>query len=205
MKIEYDVNLYREMANFRVNEVVQVSNRKGRRSTIHITKITKLSWQDLQLLVSSGVDKFSKMVMLYREYSSKKEVSESVIKGKFLSSNETVEINEYIQIFHDHGCTRHHEVNEIIAQRNEWDRFKTIRSLNDHGEHKKLKGYSLYILKLFVIFLKYQASKGCHLIAFKNINAPNKRIKSDSASRPLFCKNQRRKKTSNSLRSLCER
>lgn len=93
MKIDYDVNLYKKIANFNVNEVVQVSNRKGRRSIIHITNITKLSWEDLQLLVSAGSDKFSKMVFLYQEYSSKQQVSASVIRGKPLSANEANEIN----------------------------------------------------------------------------------------------------------------
>jgi hypothetical protein len=44
MKIDYDVSLYKEIANFSVNKVVQVSNRKGRKTTIHITNITQLSW-----------------------------------------------------------------------------------------------------------------------------------------------------------------
>ncbi|MCF6255809.1 MAG: hypothetical protein L3K25_05840 [Gammaproteobacteria bacterium] len=167
MKIEYDVSLYIEMANFSVNEVVQVSNRKGRRSTIHITNITKLSWQDLQLLVSSGADKFSKMVMLYREYSSKKEVSESVIRGKSLSLNETSEINEYIKIFRDHGCTKHHEVNEIIAQRDEWDSFKTIRSLNDHGKHKEIEGIQPQYFEIICNILKISGEQGLPLDSFQ--------------------------------------
>ena len=36
-------------------------------------------------------------------------------------------------------------------------------------------------------------------------NSPNKRIKSDSTSCPIFCKNKRRKKTPNLLRILCGR
>ena len=55
VQIEYDVELYKEMANFKVNELVQVSNRKGQRNTIQITNITRLSWQQLQLLVSQKV------------------------------------------------------------------------------------------------------------------------------------------------------
>ena len=81
MKIEYDDKLYREMAKFSINEIIQVTNRKGRKSTIHITNITKLSWHELQLMVDSGSDSFSKRVMIYREYSSKNQVLESVISG----------------------------------------------------------------------------------------------------------------------------
>jgi len=155
------------MANFSVNDVVQVSNRKGQRSTIHITNITKLSWHNLQLLVSTGVDKFSKMVVLYQEYSSKKEVSESVIRGKPLSSNEVKEINEYIKIFRDHGCTKHHEVNDIIAQRGEWDSFKTIRSLNDHGEHKEIEGIQPQYFEIICNILKISGERGLPLDSFQ--------------------------------------
>ena len=167
MKIDYDVNLYKKIANFSVNEVVQVSNRKGIRSTIHITNITKLSWQNLQLLVSSGSDRFSKMVFLYREYSSKKEVSDSVIRGKPLSQNETSEINHYIKIFRDYDCTKHHEVNEIISQRGDWDKFKTIRSLNDHGEHKKIKGIQPQYFEIVCNILKISGEGGLSLDSFQ--------------------------------------
>jgi len=167
VKIEYDVNLYREMANFKVNEVVQVTNRKGRRSTIHVTNITKLSWQDLQLLVPSGADKFCKMVLLYREYSSNREVSESVIRGKPLSLNETSEISDYIKIFREHGCTKHHEVNEIITQRGTWSNFKVIRSLNDHGEHKEIEGIQPQYFEIVCNILKISGERGLPLDSYK--------------------------------------
>lgn len=167
MKIEYDANLFKKMASFGVNEILQVSNRKGQKRAIHITNITKLSWQDLQLLVSSGTDKFSKMVILYREYSSNKEVSESVVRGKPLSLKEAKEIKEYIKIFHDHGCTKHHEVNEIIAQKGEWDSFKIIRSLNDHGEHKELEGIQPKYFEIVCNILKISGERGLPLDSFQ--------------------------------------
>lgn len=167
MKIDYDVSLYREIANFSVNKVVQVSNRKGRKSTIHITNITQLSWQNLQLLVSSGSDRFSKMVFLYREYSQQGQVAESVIRGKPLSSNETEEINEYIKIFRDHGCTKHHEVNEIIAKNRLWNNFKTIRSLNDHGEFKEIEGIQPQYFEIVCNILKISGDKGLPLDGYK--------------------------------------
>ncbi|WP_444994927.1 hypothetical protein [Aliikangiella sp. IMCC44359] len=167
LKIDYDVNLYREIANFNVNEAVQVSNRKGRTSTIHITNITRLSWQELQLLVSAGPDRFSKMVFLYREYSSKQQVSESVIRGKPLSKDESKEINEYIKIFREHGCTKHHEVNEIIAQSGGWDSFKTIRSLNDYGEHKEIEGIQPKYFEIVCNILKISGEKGLPLDSYK--------------------------------------
>lgn len=167
MKIDYDVSLYKEIANFSVNKVVQVSNRKGRKTTIHITNITQLSWQSLQLLVSSGSDRFSKMVFLYREYSQQKNISESVIRGKSLSSNETREINEYIKIFREHGCTKHHEVNEIITKNKLWENFKTIRSLNDHGEFKEIKGIQPQYFEIVCNILKISGDKGLPLDGYQ--------------------------------------
>lgn len=167
MKIDYDVNLYREVANFSVNKVVQVFNRKGRRSIIHITNITQLSWRDLQLLVTSGSDRFSKMVFLYREYSRQEQVSESVIRGESFSSNETKEINEYIKIFRDHGCTKHHEVNEIIRKSGSWNDFKTIRSLNDHGEFKEIEGIQPKYFEIICNILKISGDKGLPLDGYK--------------------------------------
>lgn len=163
MKIDYDVNLYKKIANFSVDEVVQVSNRKGRRSTIHITNITILSWHDLQLLVSSGSDKFSKMVMLYRELSCETQFSQSVIKGKTLSEDESGEINRYIQIFREFNCTKHHEVNEIISRKGQWDNFKTIRSLNDHGEYKKIEGIQPQYFEIVCNILEISGEKGIPL------------------------------------------
>ncbi|EMW1015360.1 hypothetical protein AAEK50_002242 [Serratia marcescens] len=167
MKIDYDVSLYREIANFSVNKVVQVSNRKGRKSTIHITNITQLSWQSLQLLVSSGSDRFSKMVFLYREYSQQGQISESVIRGKPLSSNETKEINEYIKIYRGYGCTKHHEVNDIITKNRLWDNFKTIRSLNDHGEFKKIEGIQPQYFEIVCNILKISGDKGLPLDSYQ--------------------------------------
>ncbi|MEQ9875892.1 hypothetical protein ABRP91_18845 [Pectobacterium brasiliense] len=167
MKIDYDVSLYREIANFSVNKVVQVSNRKGRKSTIHITNITQLSWQSLQLLVSSGSDRFSKMVFLYREYSQQGQISESVIRGNPLSSNETKEVNEYIKIFRYHGCTKHHEVNEIISKNGLWNNFKTIRSLNDHGEFKEIEGIQPQYFEIICNILEISGDKGLPLDGYK--------------------------------------
>ncbi|HCT9109460.1 TPA: hypothetical protein SMO99_001596 [Proteus mirabilis] len=167
MKIVYDVNLYREIANFSVNKIVQVSNRKGRRSTIHITNITQLSWQNLQLLVSSGSDRFSKMVFLYREYSRQELASESIIKGKSLSSNETKEINDYIKIFREYDCTKHHEVNEIITKSGLWNNFKTIRSLNDHGKFKEIEGIQPQYFEIICNILKISGDKGLPLDGYK--------------------------------------
>lgn len=163
MKIEYDVNLYKEIANFSINEVIQVANRKGRKSTIHITNITTLSWHQLQLLVSKGSDRFSKMVVLYREYSSENQVSRLLLKGKALSEDESREINRYLQIFREFNCTKHHDVNEIISSKGQWDDFKTIRSLNDHGEYKKIEGIQPQYFGIICNILEISGERGIPL------------------------------------------
>ena len=163
MKIEYDVTLYKRIANFSVNEVVQVKNRKGKRSTIHITNITQLSWQDLQLLVSNGADRFTKMVLVYQEYLSEKELSNSVLKGKPLTSDESTEINEYIKIYRSNGFTKHHEVNEFITDNKIWDNFSTVRSLNDHGQYKSIEGIQPKYFEIICNILKISGEKGMPL------------------------------------------
>ncbi|HDU6294664.1 TPA: hypothetical protein RFY33_004227 [Klebsiella aerogenes] len=167
MKIEYNVSLYREIANFSVNKIVQVTNRKGIKTSIHITNITQLSWQNLQLLVSSGSDRFSKIVFLYREYSQKGQISESVIRGKPLSSDENKEISEYIKIYREHGCTKHHEVNDIITKNRLWDNFKTIRSLNDHGEFIGIEGIQPKYFEIVCNILKISGDKGLPLDGYQ--------------------------------------
>ena len=167
MKIEYDINLYKNIANFKINEVVQVSNRKGKRSAIHITNISKLSWHELQLLISSGADRFSKMVLLYREYSNNNKISESVINGRTFTSNEVGEIMDYIEIFHNFGCNEHHEVNEIISQKGAWDNFKTIRSLNDHREYKEIEGIQPIYFEVICNILKISGGQGRSLDGYK--------------------------------------
>ena len=98
MKIEYDPSLYKEIASYSINEIVQVENRKGRINTIHIKNIAKLSWHELQLLVADGSDRFSKMALLYRKYANS-DTSEIVnLKGASLTFEEKAEINQYIEI-----------------------------------------------------------------------------------------------------------
>lgn len=160
MKIEYDVDLYRKMATFDVNKMVQVQNRKGHRSTIHITQITKLSWHELQLLVSSGADKFTKMYLLYQELATERKISSSVINGYTRTVNEEYEISKYIEIFRKFNCREHYEANEIITQQDRWDEFKTIRSLNDHGKHKEIPGIQPKYFEIICNILKITGSNG---------------------------------------------
>ena len=107
------------------------------------------------------------MVFLYREYSRQELASESIIKGKSLSSNETKEINDYIKIFREYDCTKHHEVNEIITKSGLWNNFKTIRSLNDHGKFKEIEGIQPQYFEIICNILKISGDKGLPLDGYK--------------------------------------
>lgn len=107
------------------------------------------------------------MVFLYREYSQQGQVSESVIRGKPLSSNETKEINEYIKIYRDYGCTKHHEVNDIITRNRLWGNFRNIRSLNDHGEVKGIEGIQPQYFEIICNILNISGDKGLPLDSYQ--------------------------------------
>lgn len=144
MKIDYDPELYKKIARLAVNDVVATTNRKGRRKTIRINNITKLTWQELQLLVGDGTDRFTKMVLLYEKYKNNNGLNngspDNIYTGERLSINETNEINEYIRIFRENGFTEHFQVNDYITNNDKWDGFPTIRSLNDHEDYKNILG-----------------------------------------------------------------
>lgn len=153
------------MVSFTINEIVQVSNKKGRRSTIHISNITSLSWHELQLLVSEGSDKFTKMVLLYRGYASKN--PETIVNGISLTDDESREIYEYVNLFRNNNCKEHYEVNKIISNRGDWDNFRKIRSLNDHGEHKEIEGIQPKYFEIICHILDISGAQGEPLNSYK--------------------------------------
>lgn len=139
MKINYDVILFKEIANHQVNDIVKVVNSKHVRTTLHIQNITKLSWNHLQLLISGGDDRFSKMVILYEFYKDGG-VKTDVIKGERYSKSECDEIKAYIDIYKANSFLEHHEVNSYITANQMWEMFPTLRSMNDHGHGKIVPG-----------------------------------------------------------------
>jgi hypothetical protein len=165
MKIEYDDNLYKKIGRLRINDIVQVENRKGIRSTIHIQNITKLTWQELQLLVPDGANRFTKMVLLYNSYVGSD--SESSINGERLTDVELYEISEYIRIFRENSLSRHYEVNQYISENCLWDNFSTIRSLNDHGKFKEIKGIQPKYFEIICAILGISGEDGLPLDSYK--------------------------------------
>ena len=167
MKIDYDVALYKEIAQFPINEIVQVYNRKGRKHTIHITCISRLTWQELQLLMPEGADRFSKMVLLYQKYASSTASNSTQVNGVLLSKSENEEINKYISVFRDQGFTKHTVVNNYITENSLWDEFKTIRSLNDHGKHHDIEGIQPKYFEIVCSILKISGEGGAPLDSYK--------------------------------------
>ena len=167
MKIEYDINLYKEIANLELNEIINVTNGKGIKSTIQIQNITRLSWHELQLLMTEGKDRFSKMVLLYRRYNSPDGQKESYMRGEQLTALEADEINYYIKLYRVNSFTKHFEVNQYIFENNLWGRFPTIRSLNDHGKYKEIHGIQPKYFEVICGLLGISGEGGLPLNAFK--------------------------------------
>ena len=167
MKIEYNDKLYKEIAQFRVNDIVEVSNRKGYTKTILIQNITKLTWHQLQLLIKNGKDRFSKMVLLYGYYTSHESSSKLNIQGKQLLKNELVEINKYINIFRENNFTKHYEVNDFIKDNDMWNEFTTIRSLNDHGVYKEIEGIEPRYFAIICHLLSISGEGGLPIDSYK--------------------------------------
>ncbi len=167
MKNDYDGNLYRAIANFQLNEIVQVKNRKGTRFAIHITDITKLSWQELQLLMPEGPDRFSKMVLLYEQHRNHKSEPAPHSGIHRLSRQEIAEINAYIKIFQDNNFSEHFQVNEYITINCLWDAYPTIRSLNDHGEFTDIPGIQPKYFEAICRLLGISGGDGRPLDAFR--------------------------------------
>jgi hypothetical protein len=165
--MEYDVNLYKKIADFKINEVVTVTNRNGRKTTIHITNLTKLSWHELQLLSGGGSNKFGKMVYLYEKYKEKNINSDprlvNVTNGEKLSESETNEISRYVKIFRNNNFENHTEINNYITENGIWDDFPTIRSINDHGEYKNIPGILPKYFEIVCSILKINGDKGAPL------------------------------------------
>jgi len=81
-----------------------------------------------------------------------------------LSMNCAKELTEYISIFKDNAFKEHHEVNTYIDMNNMWDKFHNIRSLNDHGYSKNIKGIQPKYFKLICEELKIKGFEGAPLI-----------------------------------------
>lgn len=78
-------------------------------------------------------------------------IDKKKISRSELSLKESHEINEYIKIFNEQGYKQHYQVNNYITDNHTWDKFPSIRSLNDHGKNKDIPGIQQ---KFFAIICK---------------------------------------------------
>ena len=80
-------------------------------------------------------------------------IKPEIIKASYyeLSDEEIEQTAHYIWLYKSNNCDEHYEVNNIINQKNSWDEFTAIRSLNDHGYRKRIKGITP---KFFAIICK---------------------------------------------------
>lgn len=165
--MKYDKDLYKKIANLKLNKIVKVSNRNGWITTIHIQNITALKWNQLQLLIPGTGTGFQKMWQLYQRYT---EINlSSNLKPGFnaLTASESKEINDFINIFKLNNLTEHFQVNKYITENELWDEFKTIRSINNHGLNKEVPGIQPKYFNIICELLKIQGGNGSPLANYK--------------------------------------
>lgn len=74
----------------------------------------------------------------------------------------------YSALYKSSGCTQHWEVNQIITNDQMQKEFKEIRSINNHGDNKIVKGIKPVYFKTVCAMLKITADSGSPLIDFKS-------------------------------------
>jgi hypothetical protein len=84
-----------------------------------------------------------------------------------LSNLELEQISNYIWLYKSNSCSAHWQVNQIISDTNKWHEFDTIRSLNDHGYKKLVKGIEPYYFSLVLKVLEISADYGAPLIGYE--------------------------------------
>ncbi len=105
---------------------------------------------------ASGTESISKLI-------SKKE--ELHFKSEFgLSDKAWEQVKEYVSIYRDNSFSKHHEVNNYITNNGLWGRFSEMRSMNDHGNDKVVRGITRMYFRLICELLKITGGDGDPLI-----------------------------------------
>lgn len=84
-----------------------------------------------------------------------------------LSEKEEHEIRAYVEIFKKNCFSAHFEVNEFISANALWDEFPVIRSLNDHGDFKSIKGIQPKYFELICQLLGISGEHGRPLDTYR--------------------------------------
>ena len=115
-----------------------------------MSKRTVSQFKDIGILI--GRDSNKKVFTPQKDKSRAKEVESSdqqkentasekrIISSYNLTSKEKSQVLEYIEIYKRESFEEHWQVNRYITNNNLWDSFSEIRSLNDHGDHKRIPG-----------------------------------------------------------------
>ena len=78
----------------------------------------------------------------------------------FLSQPQKVEVSRYAYIFLANGYTKHWQVNNHITNINQWDKFNEMRSLNDHGYNRLIKGIKPKYFRIICQLLEIEGFEG---------------------------------------------
>ncbi len=121
-------------------------------------KDIKKSLQDQE-----GLDKPFKTEYLDEQINPELEPEKGVISNYGLSSEEASQVLEYIKIYKKESLEKHWEVNEYITSNSLWGRFSEIRSLNDHGDSKRIPGILPKFYAIVCKILEITSSNGAPL------------------------------------------
>jgi hypothetical protein len=80
-----------------------------------------------------------------------------------LSDTEIIELKEYTGIFIDNKFEVHYEVNQFISEHKRWGDFPSIRSLNDHGDSKEIRGILPKFFMVVCVLLGVDGENGVPL------------------------------------------
>lgn len=90
---------------------------------------------------------------------------EAQLKAEYkVSDSAWDQVVKYISIFRDESFTKHHQVNEYITKNELWDKFPEMRSINNHGKSKSVRGITPTYFKLVCKILEITGDDGAPLI-----------------------------------------
>jgi len=81
-----------------------------------------------------------------------------------LSKKEVRQLAKYLYIFKKKNFLKHWEVNKYITKKKKWEKFKALRSYNDHGYNKEIKGIMPKYFAIVSKIIKNREYKGEKLI-----------------------------------------
>ncbi|MCJ8296287.1 MAG: hypothetical protein MJK15_17960 [Colwellia sp.] len=90
---------------------------------------------------------------------------EEVMFEHDINHQEASEVLAYVDIFNDNNYKEHWQVNEYINNRNMWDRFFNIRSMNTHENQYTVQGIKPAFYRIVCNVLNINGDGGSRLIS----------------------------------------